>query len=93
MNQILLYNNSYYIRVSNISKTVKRTSGFQVFRREHSASIRDFVCSSVSWSVDPSVHPHITLNVIFSAVCGRIDLKFGKDFHVDLLFQFLLLFS
>jgi uncharacterized membrane protein YgcG len=35
---------------------------------------------------------HITINVIFSDVCGQIDLKFGGDLHVDLLFQFLLLF-
>jgi hypothetical protein len=26
----------------------------------------------------------------FSALCGRIDLKFGRNLHVDLLFQFLL---
>jgi hypothetical protein len=35
------------------------------------------------------VHPHITLSVFFSAFCGWIDLKFGRDLHVDLLFQFL----
>jgi hypothetical protein len=29
----------------------------------------------VGWLVGLSVGPHITLNVIFSAVCGRIDLK------------------
>jgi hypothetical protein len=39
-----------------------------------------------------SVHPHITLNEIFLAVRGRIDLKFGKDLHINLLFQFLLYF-
>jgi hypothetical protein len=32
------------------------------------------------------------LNVICSAICGWIDLKFGRDLHVDLLFQFLLFF-
>jgi hypothetical protein len=42
--------------------------------------------------VGPSVHPYITLSAFFSAVCGRIDLKFGKDLHVDLLFQFLFFF-
>ena len=39
-----------------------------------------------------SFGPHITLNAFFSAVCRWIDLKFGRDLHVDLLFQFLLLF-
>jgi hypothetical protein len=35
---------------------------------------------------------HIILSVFFSAVCGQIDLKFGRDLHVDLLFQYLLFF-
>jgi hypothetical protein len=81
----------------------------QVFRRKHSASIKDFVrwsvgllvcrsigpsiCRSVSLLVGLLVRPHITLNVIFSAVCGQIDLKFGRDLHVDLSFQFLLLYD
>jgi hypothetical protein len=39
-----------------------------------------------------SVRPHITLSAFFSAVCGLIDLKFGRDLHVDLLFQFLFFF-
>jgi hypothetical protein len=60
-----------------------------VFRHEHSASIRDFVCCSVDWSVHWLVRlSPFTLNVIFSAVCGPIDLKFGRDLHVDLFFQF-----
>jgi hypothetical protein len=58
-----------------------------VFRREHSATIRDFVC----WWVGPLVGPHITLNIIFSAVCRQIDMTFGRV-HVDFLFQFLLFF-
>jgi hypothetical protein len=41
---------------------------------------------SVGRLVSPMVRPHITLSTFFSAVCGRIDLKFGRDFHVDLLF-------
>jgi hypothetical protein len=48
-----------------------------LFRREPSASIKYFVRRSVG----PSVGPLITLNVIFSVVCGRIDLKFGGDLH------------
>jgi hypothetical protein len=28
----------------------------------------------------------------FSAVCGRVDLKFGGDLHIDLHFLFLLYF-
>jgi hypothetical protein len=56
-----------------------------VFRREPSTSIRDFVCLLVGRLVGS----HITLNVILSAVCGRIDLIFDRDVHVDLLFQFL----
>jgi hypothetical protein len=46
------------------------------------------VCCLVGWSVGP----HITLNLIFSAVCRWIDLKFGGDLHVNLLFQFFLFF-
>jgi hypothetical protein len=42
----------------------------------------------VGWSLGP----HITLTVIFIAICGQIDLKFGGDLYVDLLFQFLLFF-
>jgi hypothetical protein len=57
-----------------------------LFRREHSASIRDFVCPLVCWSVGPSICPYITLNLIFSAVCRWITLKFGSNLHVDLLF-------
>jgi esterase/lipase len=51
-----------------------------------------FVGLSVGGLVGLSVGPHITLNVIFSAVCGQIDLKFGRDLYVGLLFQFLLFF-
>jgi hypothetical protein len=43
---------------------------------------------SVAWSVGP----HITLNVFFSAVRRQVDLKFGRDLYVNLLFQFLLFF-
>ena len=50
------------------------------------------LCLLVGQSVCRSVCPHITLSVIFSAVHGRIDLKFGGDLHVDLLFQFLIFF-
>jgi hypothetical protein len=54
------------------------------------------LCPSICWFVcllvRLSVRPHITLNAFFSAVCGRIDLKFGGDLHVDLLFQYLLFF-
>jgi hypothetical protein len=32
------------------------------------------------------------LSAFFLAVCGWIDLKFGRDLHVDLLFQFLFFF-
>jgi hypothetical protein len=32
------------------------------------------------------------LRAFFSAVCGWIDLKFARDLHVDLLFQFLFFF-
>ena len=45
------------------------------------------------WLVGPSVGPHITLSAFFSAVCGWINLKFGRDLHVNLLFQFLSFFS
>ena len=38
---------------------------------------------SVGWSVGPN----ITLNVIFSTISRRIDLKFGGDLPVNLLFQ------
>jgi hypothetical protein len=54
--------------------------------------MRDFVHLSVGLPVGWSVGPHITLKNIFSAVCGQIDLKYGGDLHVDLLFQFLLFF-
>jgi heme A synthase len=50
----------------------------------------DYIREFVRRSVGRLVGPHITLNVIFSAVCERIDLKFGGDLHVYLLFQFLL---
>jgi hypothetical protein len=46
----------------------------------------------VGWSVGWLVGPHITLNMIFSAICGQVDLKFGRNFHIDLLFQFLFFF-
>jgi hypothetical protein len=46
----------------------------------------------VGWLVGLLVRNYITLNVIFSAVYGRIDLKFGRDLHIDLLFQFLFFF-
>jgi hypothetical protein len=66
------------------------------FHSGASIAIRDFVRWAVGWSVGPlvrwSVGPHITLNIIFSAVCGQIDLKFGRDLLGDLLFQFLLFF-
>jgi hypothetical protein len=55
--------------------------------------LRPSIRPSVSPSVGPSICPHITLNAFFSAICGRIDLKFGKDLYVDLLFQFLFFFS
>jgi hypothetical protein len=35
----------------------------------------------VGWSVCP----HIILNVIFSAACGGINLKFARDLHGHLL--------
>jgi hypothetical protein len=38
------------------------------------------------------VSPHTSLNVTFSVICEWIDLKFGRNFHVDLLFQLLLFF-
>jgi hypothetical protein len=49
-------------------------------------SIRDFVCGRLVCPVDP----HITLNAIFAAIFGWIDLKFSGDSQVNLLF---LLFS
>jgi hypothetical protein len=54
--------------------------------------LRPLVCWLVGWSVGCSVSPHITLRAFFSAVCGWIDLKFGRDLHVDLLLQFLFFF-
>jgi hypothetical protein len=63
-----------------------------VFRREHSASIKDFVRQFVGRLVGWLLCPHITLNVIFLAMCRPIDLKFSRDLHVDLLFQFLFFF-
>jgi hypothetical protein len=62
---------------------------FSILKRKHSASIKDFLHPFFGFLVGS----HITLNLIFSAVCGRIDLKFGKDLQIDLLFQFLLFFS
>jgi hypothetical protein len=47
---------------------------------------------SVGVLVGVLVGPHIALNAIFSAVCGRINLKLGRELHVDLFFQFLLFF-
>ena len=44
-------------------------------------------------SVGLLVCPHITLSAFFSAVCEWINLKFGRDLHVHLLFQFLFFFS
>jgi hypothetical protein len=51
-------------------------------------SLHPSVVCSDGWSV----RPHITLSAFFSAVCRWIDLKFGRDLHVDLLFQFLFFF-
>jgi hypothetical protein len=47
---------------------------------------------SVGWMIGWMVQPHITLSAFFSAVCKWIDLKFGRDLHIDLLFQFLFFF-
>jgi hypothetical protein len=50
----------------------------------------------VRCSVDPSVcelvGPHNTLTLTLTLTCGQIDLKFGRDLHVDLLSQFLFFF-
>jgi hypothetical protein len=51
----------------------------------------------VRWSVGPLVGPSVGLSlyhfdVIFSVICRRINLKFGGDFCIDLLFLFLLSF-
>jgi hypothetical protein len=32
------------------------------------------------------------MSAFFSAICGQIDLKFGRDLQVDLVFQFLFFF-
>jgi hypothetical protein len=63
----------------------KRNICFQV---PASASITHYV----GLSVGCSIRPHITLSAFFSAVCRRIDLKFSRDLHIDLLFQFLFFF-
>jgi hypothetical protein len=51
-------------------------------------SVGRLVGRLVGWSVSH----HIIFNVILSAVCGWIDLKFGGDLHVDLIFKFLFFF-
>jgi hypothetical protein len=40
----------------------------------------------------PMARPHITMNAFFSAVCGQIDLKFGRDLHFDQLLHLLFFF-
>ena len=59
------------------------------FQVRAGTSIRDFVHWLVCWSVGRSPY---CLNAFFSAVSGWIDLKYGRDLHVDCLFQFLLFF-
>jgi hypothetical protein len=46
----------------------------------------------VGWYVGMLVRPHIALKCFFSAVCGRIDLKFGGKLQVNLHFLFLCFF-
>jgi hypothetical protein len=74
------------VRLDKVSQVIRRIIKPIVFKHKHSASIRDFVRLLVGPSVGPSVHPHITLSAFFSAVCGWIDLKFGRNVYVDLLF-------
>jgi hypothetical protein len=54
--------------------------------------VRPSVRWLVGWLIGWSVCPYITLSAFFSAVCGQIDLKFSRDLHIDLLFQFNFLF-
>jgi hypothetical protein len=46
----------------------------------------------LGYSFHPSVGPHITLNVIFSIIYGRKNLKFGEHLQVDLHFLFFVFF-
>jgi hypothetical protein len=67
----------------------KKTQHKQVYLAHASASIGDYVDPSVRWLVRLSPYH---FSAFFSAVCGWNYLKFGRDLHVDLLFQFLLFF-